>query len=142
MSDDIAASRISRPPLLRAHLQAFLVFLACNLVGCDDSNGPEPCSDPPGVISVSAGLKPSISWTAVCEAQVVMVYDAQTGLPVWHLTGDTRRIPNPVTYSVVPPGAKVLHTAEPLQPGMRYGVYVAVMVGTDTVARIGGGFTP
>ena len=69
------------------------------------------------------------------------VFSPLTGFPVWHLTADTRRIPNPLTYGVVPLGTKVLHTAEALQTGTRYGVYVAILVGTDTLKSIGG-FTP
>jgi hypothetical protein len=109
--------------------------------GCDDSNGPAACSDPPGAVAVSGGLNPTITWAAECEAQVVSVYDAATGFEVWHLTANTRSIPKPVVYGVVPAGTKVLHAAEPLQPGTGYGVYVAVLVGTDTAASIGT-FTP
>jgi hypothetical protein len=123
--------------------QAFLVFLACCIVGCGDSNSPAPCSATSvGVLSVSGGLNPTISWAADCPAQVLAVYDLRTGFfDVWHVTADTRSIPKPVVYGVVPAGAKELHAAEPLQPGTHYGVYVAVLVGTDTLASVGG-FTP
>ena len=44
-------------------------------------------------------------------------------------------------YGVVPAGTEVLHAPEPLQPGTQYGVYVAIVVGTDTLSSIGN-FTP
>jgi hypothetical protein len=93
-----------------------------------------------GPVGVSGGLNPTITWVAECAAQAVAVYDAGTGIDVWHLNANTRSIA-PVVYGVGPGGAKALHAAEPLQPGMLYGVYVAVMVGTDTLASIGN-FTP
>jgi hypothetical protein len=95
----------------------------------------------PGVVSVSGGLNPTITWDAECEAEVVVVYDPGTGIAVWHLIASTRSIPKPVVYGVVPAGAKALHAAEPLQRGTGYGVYVAVLVGTDTSASLGT-FTP
>jgi hypothetical protein len=132
MGDDIPTCRFS----------TLLVFLVCCTVGCGDSTSPPACPANSSVdISVSGGLNPTITWAAECGAEEVAVFDPVTGLPVWHLTADTRWIPNPVTYGVVPPGTKVLHTAEALQTGTRYGVYVAILVGTDTLARIGG-FTP
>ena len=135
--------RPDRPPLRRAlsHRQALLLFLACCMVGCGDSTSPTACSVTSAAVSVSGGLNPTITWAAECEAQEVTVYDPITGFDVWHLTANTRSIPKPVVYGVVPAGAKALHAAEALQPGMHYGVYVAVLVGTDTSASIGT-FTP
>ena len=72
---------------------------------------------------------------------MVAVYDTGTGFEVWHLTANTRSIPKPVVYGVVPAGAKALHAAEPLQPGTGYGVYLAFLVGTDTLASATS-FTP
>jgi hypothetical protein len=110
--------------------------------GCGDSTSAAACNATSvGAISVSGGLTPTIAWAAECEAQVVAVYDVLTGFEVWHLTAHTRSIPKPVVYGVVPAGAKVLHSAEPLQPGTGYGVYVAILVGTDTLVRIDN-FTP
>jgi hypothetical protein len=132
MGDDIATCRFS----------ALLVFLVCCTVGCGDSTSPPTCPANSGVdISVSGGLNPTITWAAECGAVEVAVFSPLTGFPVWHLNADTRWIPNPLTYGVVPPGTKVLHTAEALQTGTRYGVYVALLVGTDTF-NIVGGFTP
>ena len=104
------------------------------MVGCGDSTTTTPCSDPPGAVSVVGGLNPTITWAAECEAQVVAVYDPRTGFDVWHLTANTRSIPKPVVYGVVPAGVMALHAAEPLQPGTGYGVYLAFLVGTDTLA--------
>jgi hypothetical protein len=132
MGDDIAACRFS----------ALLVFLVCCTVGCGDSTSPTTCAANSSVdINVSGGLNPTIARAAECGAEEVAVFSPATGLPVWHLTADTRSLPNPLTYGVVPPGTKVLHTAEALQTGTRYGVYVAILVGTDTLASTGG-FTP
>lgn len=133
-----------RPPQHRArgHRQALLLFLACCVGGCGDATSARPCAATSvGPVGVSGGLNPTITWVAECAAQVVAVYDAGTGIDVWHLTANTRSIAKPVVYGVVPVGAKALHAAEPLQPGMLYGVYVAVVVGTDTLASIGN-FTP
>jgi hypothetical protein len=133
--------RLNRPLLLpaRGHRQALLLFLACCLVGCGDSTSPTPCSATGvGPITASGGLTPTITWAAECAAQEVMVFDLGTGLALWHVTGDTRGIPKPVVYGVAPAGTKILHTAEPLQLGTRYGVYVAILVGTDTLGAIGG----
>ena len=132
MGDDVGTCRFS----------ALLVFLVCCLVGCGDSTSPPTCPANSSVdINVSGGLNPTIAWAAECGAVEVAVFDLSTGLPIWHLTGDTRWIPNPVTYGVVPPGTKVLHTAEALQTGTRYGVYVGILVGTDTLDSISF-FTP
>jgi hypothetical protein len=137
-----AASKLSPGCRAGCHRQDLLLLLACCMVGCGDSTDPTPCSAPSvGAVGVSGGLNPTITWAAECEAQVVAVYDAGTGFDVWHLTANTRSIPKPVVYGVVPAGAKALHAAEPLQPGTGYGVYVAVVVGTDTLASIGT-FTP
>lgn len=132
-----AAPKLSLGCRSRCHRQSLLLFLACWMVGCGDSTSPMPCSATSVVVSVSGGLNPTITWAAECGAQEVFVYDVSTGFEVWHLTANTRSIPKPVVYGVVPAGAKVLHAAEPLQPGTGYGVYVAVLVGTDTLASIG-----
>jgi hypothetical protein len=146
----ISADRVSistrcpdRAPLRRAqcHRQALLLFLACCMVGCDDSTSPAACAATSAVVSVSGGLNPTITWAAECGAQEVAVYDVRTGFDMWHLTANARSIPKPVVYGVVPAGAKVLHSAEALQPGMGYGVYVAILVGTDTLASVTN-FTP
>ena len=136
-----AASKLSPGCRARCHRQALLLALACCMVGCGDSASPMPCSATSAVVSVSGGLNPTITWAAQCGAQEVAVFDAGTGFEVWHLTANTRSIPKPVVYGVVPAGAKVLHAAEPLQPGTGYGVYVAILVGTDTLASIAN-FTP
>jgi hypothetical protein len=137
-----AAAKLSQGCRARCHRQALLLFLACCMVGCDDSTSPAACSAASvGAVGVSGGLNPTISWAAECGAQVVAVFDANTGFTVWHLTANTRSIPKPVVYGVVPAGAKALHAAEALQPGMGYAVYVAVLVGTDTLGSIGN-FTP
>ena len=109
------------------------------MVGCGDSTSPTACPAPS--VGVSGGLNPTITWAGECGAQVVTVYETNTGFEVWHLTANTRSIPKPVVYGVVPAGAKALHAAEPLQRGTGYGVYVAVLTGTDTIASVGT-FTP
>lgn len=140
----ISTRRPHRPPLRRAqwHRPALLLVLACCMLGCDDSTSPAACTaTSAGGVAVSGGLNPTITWAAECGAQVVAVYDVLTGFELWHLTANTRSIPKPVVYGVVPAGVKALHAAEPLQPGTGYGVYLAFLVGTDTLASATS-FTP
>jgi hypothetical protein len=86
------------------------------MVGCGDSTNPTACpATSVGAVSVSGGLNPTITWAAECGAEAVAVYDAASGM--------------------------VLHAAEGLHPGTNYVVYVAVLVGTDTLASVGN-FTP
>lgn len=121
---------------------ALVSLLACGMVGCGDASSPTTCSARSvGAIRVSAGLNPAIAWAAECEAQVLAVYDPASADPVWHLAADTRRIPKPVTYGTVPPGVRVLRTGAALRAGTSYAVYVAILVGTDTLASVGN-FTP
>ena len=108
------------------------------MVGRGDSTSTTPCSDPPGAVSVSGGLNPTITWAAECEAQEVTVYDANTGFAVWAPHRQHSQYPETgCLIGVVPAGAKALHAAEPLQRGTGYGVYVAALVGTDTSASVG-----
>jgi hypothetical protein len=120
----------------QCHRQALLLFLACCMVSCGDSTSPTACAATSAAVGVSGGLNPTITWAAECGAEVVTVYDARTGFEAWHLTANTRSIPKPVVYGVVPAGTKALHAAEALQSGMGYGVYVAFLVGTDTLASV------
>jgi hypothetical protein len=120
---------------------ALLLLLAYCVSGCGDSTSPTGCQAGAVLTHVSDGLTPTITWAAECGAQVVAVYDASTGLPVWQLRADTRDIPKPVLYGVVPGGVMELNPAEDLHAGTKYGVYVALLVGADTLAEVGN-FTP
>ena len=105
MGDDIATCRFS----------ALLVFWSAAWWVVAIRPAPRRAPRTPVLTSASpGGLNPTITWAAECGAEEVAVFSPVTGFPVWHLTAGTRRIPNPVTYGVVPSGTKVLHTAESL----------------------------
>jgi hypothetical protein len=110
-----------------------LLFAIVSAEACDPSTGPDPCTaSGVGVITISAGTTPSISWAAGCRAERLAVFFVTTGTATWELRAGRRGIPKPVTYGVVPAGVLEEHAVEALQIGTTYGVFV-------TVATSGGG---
>jgi hypothetical protein len=126
----------ARPRRASLQVPALLLVLAFCTASCGDETAPAGCQAGAVLISVSSSLTPEITWTADCGAQVVAVYETATGLTMWQLEALTRGIPKPVTYGRVPLGSKESQPAEDLQPGTTYGVYVALLVGSDTLAGI------
>jgi len=129
--------RFSNPPGL------YLVALACLVPACGESTGPQACTATSvGPITVGSGLTPTISWAASCPAIALAVFSPVTGLPTWELEADTKQIPKPVTYGVVPSGVIEVHAAVALQPGAQYNVLVRlVTTHGDTLGEIDT-FTP
>lgn len=126
-----------RPCYACCTLFALLLAVACN-----DSTSAHPCSAAAvGPLTIGAGTTPSISWAASCPAEFLAVIDPASGLPLWQLRANTRKILKPVTYGLVPAGVTEEHNAEILQVGISYDVLVSIVTGSDTLSTLGT-FTP
>ncbi len=113
-----------------------LMLVASCVAGACSNTGPSTsCTGVPRM-TVSAGLTPTISWQTGCPAIELGVYELTTGLTTWALRANLRPIPTPVTYGIVPVGVTEVHPAAALQPSIRYGVLLSVVVGTDTATGV------
>ena len=131
-----------QPPTRARFFPACFLAALVVVTACSDNSGPPACSaGTVGPITVGAGTMPTISWAANCPAVSLAVYSAATGIPVWEIVAVRRQIPKPVTYGIVPGGVFEEHPAEALQAGTAYGVYVQILIGTDTLGAIAV-FTP
>ena len=131
-----------QPPTRARFFHTCLLTVVVVVTACSDTSDPPACSaGTVGPITVGAGTMPTISWAANCPAVSLAVYSAATGIPVWEIVADRRQIPKPVTYGIVPGGVFEEHPAEALQAGTAYGVYVQILIGTDTLGAIAV-FTP
>ena len=131
-----------QPPTRARFFHTCLLAVVVVVTACSDTSDPPACSaSAVGPITIGAGTTPTISWAANCPAVTLAVYQAATGIPVWEIRADRRQIPKPVTYGIVPGGVFEEHPAEALQAGTAHGVYVQILIGTDTLGAIAG-FTP
>ena len=98
------------------------------LCGCskDDPISPvsETCTGPVQV-SVASGTMPAFTWTPACSLFLVLVEPDSSGADQWSVISDsTNAISPPVTYGVIPPGARELDPPTPLVSGVTYEVFV------------------
>ena len=105
-------------PILYLVLASFMLT-ACQMNPYDHSQQPE--------ILISTDTPPQISWKPQ-GAQVIRVYFADAEVSTenqWMLTAEgNNSIQSPITYGVVPAGARQSRAAKPLEPGEKYMVLI------------------
>ncbi|PLX31122.1 MAG: hypothetical protein C0600_06415 [Ignavibacteria bacterium] len=76
-------------------------------------------------VSISVGETVEISWEPECKLFYLLVEPVGSGSDHWAVISDSvNAIAPPVTYGIVPEGAELSRTAEPLEEGKSYDVYL------------------
>ena len=109
-------------------LRCALVSAAFLCIGCGEDEevlGPLPECTGAVTVSVSTGSTVVFGWSPKCKLFFLLVEPVGSGHDLWSTISDsTNAIAPPVTYGVVPNGAKSWLAAEDLVPGQAYNVYV------------------
>ena len=109
-------------------ISTFLV-LACS---DDDSTGPTvlpECEDIDS-ITVTAGAELTFAWAPNCRLMGWNIEPVGSGADQWLVLSEgANSISPPITYGVVPEGAREIHAAEALVPGVEYTLYLFKWIG-------------
>ena len=119
---------LSRLPLLFA--------LVGSSLGCSEASAPpvEACpGDPQVTVQVSAGTRPTFSWTPACGMTSIRVFPMDAPAAVWVVYGGSIAVSNPfrsgTRYGQSPPGTFVAKPPAALQSGAEYQVLVYRWIG-------------
>ena len=106
-----------------------IVFGALVALGCSADNVTDPvvlpeCSDIES-ITVATGPELSFSWSPACRLMGWNIEPAGSADDQWLVLSEgSNSIAPPITYGVVPEGAREIHEAEVLAPGAEYDLHL------------------
>ena len=109
---------------------SILLVMACS----DDDNTTVPVVVPDcsvvDSITVTAGSELTFSWAPNCRLMGWNIEPAGSGADQWLVLSEgSNSIEPPITYGVVPEGAREIHAAEDLVPGTEYDLYLFKWIG-------------
>lgn len=109
---------------LPKHLLPVLAVLGTACASDAVAPEPEACPSDAVTVSVSAGTRPTISWTPRCDMAWLEVWDPATGRALWVVSGRGNNLPSGLRYADVPTDALEITQAADLQIGITYRVRV------------------
>ena len=109
-------------------------FVGFLLLGCSGDEPTSPVSECPGdPLSITVTVTPGevvFSWSPACRLTGWNIEPVGSGADQWLVLYEgSNSIPPPVTYGVVPDGAREIHAAENLIPGNEYELYLVRWTG-------------
>lgn len=129
---------------------ACLMLTLVPLSGCSEDDPVAPAVVPectgPVTARVTVGSEVVFSWSPDCALAGILVEPGDSGADQWMIMSEgANALESPVTYGVVPDGAREIHAAEQLVVGQEYDLYLfrwtgpgpqdAVQAGTATFTR-------
>ena len=109
----------------KSYFKLGLILILIPVLACSDDEPAAPvtapvCSDPV-TATVSTDPDVTFSWSPDCRLMGWLIEPANSGSDVWLVLHEgSNSIEPPITYGVVPAGAREIQEAQDLIPGMEY----------------------